>query len=144
MSTAYSRYVGLLDDIEHIPVAASEASRLSPDERAVVIARIVKFVRDRVLPQSDLEEERVEALLQGEVASPVLRREGLQRTPDHDAIVQRIDELAHVDPGDRVRVQSVLYQLYAAIAGHFGDAELMLAPESEGERGTVAALGWFG
>ena len=45
MRVAWSQYLALLDGIEHIPVAASEASRLA-EERAVVIARILKLVCD--------------------------------------------------------------------------------------------------
>lgn len=42
--------LALMDGID-IPVAASRALVLSPEERAVVIARIVNFVCDRVVPQ---------------------------------------------------------------------------------------------
>jgi hypothetical protein len=144
MRDAYSEYVALLDHIEHIPVASSEASRLSPEECAVVMARIAKFVRDRVLAQSDLEAERLGALLHGGVAAVAGEREALRRTPDHHAIVELIDELAHVDPRDRVRVQTLLYGLYAAIAGHFVEAELIVASASEGERDYVSPSAWFG
>jgi len=144
MSDAFSEYVALLDDIEHIPVAASESSRLSPEERAVVMTRILKLVRDRVLPQSDLEAERGEALLTGGIAAVVGRGGTSQHTRDHDAIVERIDDLAHADPRDEARVQMLLYRLHAAIAGHFGEAELSFAAASESERNYVTPYGWFG
>lgn len=144
MSDAFSQCVALLDDIEHIPVAASESSRLSPEERAVVIARILKLARDRVLPQSDVEPERREALLPGGVAAVVGRVGTSQRTRDHDAIVERIDDLAHVDLRDAAQVQRLLYRLHAAIAGHFGEAELTVAVASESERDYLTPYGWFG
>ena len=144
MSDAFSEYVALLDDIEHIPVAASESSRLSPEERAVVMARILKLVRDRVLPQSDLEAERRDALLPGGVAAVVGRVGTSQRTRDHDAIVERIDDFAHVELRDAAQVQRLLYRLHAAIAGHFGEAELTVAAASESERDYFTPYGWFG
>ena len=45
---------------------------------------------------------------------------------DHEAIIAPVDELAHADPCDGARVQELLYRLHAAIAGHFGEAELLL------------------
>ena len=144
MNDAFSEYVALLDDIEHIPVAASESPRLSREDRAVVTAGILKLVRDRVLPQSDLEAERREALLPGGVAAVVGRGGTSQSTRDHDAIVERTDALAHVDLRDAAEVQRLLYRLHAAIAGHFGEAELTVAAASESERDYLTPFGWFG
>jgi hypothetical protein len=140
MSDAYSEYLTLLDDMEHIPLAASEASRLLPEERVVMMARIIKLVRDRVLPQSDLKKEGLEALTQGGVAAVPGHPEARQRTRDHDAI----DELASVDPRDRVRVQRLLYRLYEAIVGHIGEAEMMVASVFEDERDCGTSSRWFG
>lgn len=127
----WGEYVVLLDDIEHIPLAARESSMLSAEERAVVMARVVEFVRDRVLPQSDREEEGLEALSYTGVAAVAGDERTSRRTRDHDAIVERIDELARVDPRNGVRVQELLYRLYAAIADHFGEAERMVAWASD-------------
>ncbi len=41
MSDASSEYVALLDDVEHIPLAAREPASLSTEERAAVMARVV-------------------------------------------------------------------------------------------------------
>jgi hypothetical protein len=133
MSETFSKYVELLDHIEHISVAASESARLSPEERAVVMARILKLVRDRLLPQTDLEEEG----LVGRVGTS-------QRTRDHDAIVELIDDLTHVDPRDEARVQTLLYGLHRAIVGRRGEVELIFASASERERDYVTPYGWFG
>jgi hypothetical protein len=144
MSDPFSEYVALLDDIEHIPVAASESSRLSREDRAVVTAGILKLVRDRVLPQSDLEAERRETLLPGGVAAVVGRGGTSQRARDNDAIVERIDDLAHVDLRDAAEVERLLYRLHAAIAGHFGEAELTVAAATESERDYLIPFGWLG
>lgn len=142
MSNAYSEYSTLLDGMEHIPLAASGVSRLSPEERAVVMARIIQFIRDRVLPQSDLEEEGLQALVQGELAALAGHPHARHRTRDHDAI----DELASVDPRDRVRVERLLYRIYedVAIAGDLGEAERRVASLFEGEQDRGTSSCWFG
>jgi hypothetical protein len=65
--------LALLDGIVHIPVAASGALVLSPEERAVVIARIVNFVCDRVVPQ--FPNGRMESCLSACGASTAAERE---------------------------------------------------------------------
>jgi hypothetical protein len=109
MSDAYSEYLALLDDIEHIPIAASEASGLSPEERAVVLARVLRLVRDRILFQSRY----------------------------HNFILVRIDELAQADPRDCDEVQWLLYRLYADLGTHFASGQLMMtsAADAEGPSG---------
>ncbi|MGO9752927.1 MAG: hypothetical protein ACLP8S_05380 [Solirubrobacteraceae bacterium] len=139
MSYAYFEYSALLDDMEDIPVAALEASRLSSEERAVVMARIITFVRDRVLPQPDLEHEGL-VHVHGGVTAVAGHLEVRQRTRSHDAI----DELALVDPRDRVRVLRLLYRLYEVIIGHFDDAERMVASVLEGEHDYWTPSRWFG
>jgi hypothetical protein len=119
MSDPCSEYVALLDGVKQIPLAARQSPTLSTEQRADAMARVVELVRDRVLPQSHREKAGLEALLDDRVA-------GLARAPDHDAITAPVDELARADPRDGVRVQDLLYRLYAAIAGHFGEAELLL------------------
>ena len=60
MSNASSSYVALIDNVEHIPLAARESPTLSPDERAVLIARVLDFVRDGVVPQAEREDAGIE------------------------------------------------------------------------------------
>ena len=126
----FSEYVALLDDVERIPLEARQSPTLSTEERAVVVGRVVEFVRNDVLPQSDREEEGLEALFYSVVAIADDQARS-RRTRDHDAIVERVDELASADPGDAGRVREHLYRLHAAIAGHFGEAELMVASASD-------------
>jgi len=147
MNDPFSDYVGLLDDIERIPLTAREAPRLSPEQRAVAVAQVVALVRDRVLPQSDLKDAGLEALLDdgGDASS-----RGIQSgVPHHDTILARIDELAGASPSDVIRVQELLYGLHTALAGHFSETELILLSQSEDKAPASAAapLGasrWFG
>ena len=126
MTDPFSEYVALLGDIEQIPVAARELPSFSCEQRAATMARVVGLVRDRVLPQSDLDEAGRDALF-GDRA-PLAGAPGAARdTTDHEAIATPVDELAHADPRNGTRIQELLYRLHAAIAGHFGDAELILA-----------------
>ena len=127
MTDAFSEYVALLDDVDQIPVAARELPTLSDKQRAVTMAQVVELVRRRVLPQSDREQAGLEALFDDRFAALGHARGASGGTGDHDAIIASVDELARVDPRDAVGVQQLLYRLHAAIAGHFGEAELMLA-----------------
>jgi hypothetical protein len=126
MTDAFSDYVMLMSDIEQIPEEARESLEFSTQQRAETIARVVDLVRDRVLPQSDREEASLEALLGG-------GRTTFGRAPaacgatDHDAILVPVEELTHADPRDGTRVQELLYRIHAALAGHFAEAELILA-----------------
>jgi hypothetical protein len=120
MTNPFSEYVALLGDIEQIPVAARELPSFSSEQRAATMTRVVELVRDRVLPQSDLEEAGRDALFDE-------RARAVRDTTDHEAILAPVDELAHADPRDGARVRELLYRLHAAIAGRFGGAELILA-----------------
>jgi hypothetical protein len=137
MTDAFSEYLILLDDIEQIPLAARESPRRSAEERAAVVARVVELVRDRVLPQSDREEAGLEALLDD-------GHTGFGDAPQasdvagHDAILALADELTRANPEDGGRVQELLYRVHAAIAGHFGEAELIHASMG-GEEPLVAS-----
>jgi hypothetical protein len=91
------------------------------------MARVLKLVRDRVLPQSDRDEAGRDALFDDRAAGLARAHRVAQETTDHQAIVAPVDELAHADPHDGAHVQELLYRLHAAIAGHFGDAEVILA-----------------
>jgi hypothetical protein len=133
MSDAFSNYLMLLDDIEQIPLTARESPGLPTGERAVVIARVVQLVRDRVLPQSDREEAGLEALL-GDGLIGLTRERGTSGAADHDAILAPVDELTRADPRDGARVQELLYRLHGAIARHFGEAEVILASAGSEKR----------
>jgi hypothetical protein len=73
-----------------------------------------------VLPQSHRKQAGLEALLDARVAD-------LARASDHDAITAPADELIRADPRDGVRVQGTPVWVYAAVASHFGEADLLAA-----------------
>jgi hypothetical protein len=129
VTDVFSQYVTLLDEIEQIPSVARRSRSLTTAQRAEVVARVVELVRDRVLPQSDRDCAGREALLDdgGGMVSVAAVTDVMRGSADHDAILAPLDELAHVNPADVVRVQQLLYRVHAAIAGHFSEAELMLA-----------------
>ncbi len=133
MTDPFSEYVTLLDEIERLPVAARASESLSHEQRAATVARVVELVRDRVLPQSDREEAGLQALL-GDGLAAFAGTPGTFGGVDHDAILAPMEELARTDPRDGARVQELLYRLHAAIAGHFGEAELILATAVKEER----------
>jgi hypothetical protein len=126
MSDPFSEYVTLLSDVGEIAVAARESASLSSEQRAATMARVLELVRNRVLPQSEREEAGRAALFDDRAAG-LPRDHAVTGPTDHQAILAPVDELAHVDPHDGARVQELLYRLHAAIAGHFGDAELIFA-----------------
>jgi hypothetical protein len=162
VTDVFSQYVTLLDEIEQIPIVARQSPTLSAAQRADAIACVVELVRDRVLPQSDRDWAGREALLDdgGGMVSVAAVTDVLLGSADHDAILAPLDDLAQANPSDAARVQSLLYRVHAAIAGHFSKAELMLAsmgddigpvpgpPRITGSRFTereyAGASRWFG
>jgi hypothetical protein len=127
LTDAFSDYVVLLDEIGQIPAAARASPNLSTEQRAATVAQVVELVRNRVLPQSDREEACLETLL-GDELTALAHARRVPETTDHDAILAPVAELTHADPQDGARIQTLLYRIHAAIAGHFGEAELILAP----------------
>jgi hypothetical protein len=162
VTDVFSQYVTLLDEIEQIPTVARQSPALTTAQRAKVVAHVVELVRDRVLPQSDRDRAGREALLDdgGGMVSVAAVTDVMVGSADHDAILEPLDELARANPSDARRVQSLLYRVHAAIAGHFSEAELMLAsmgedmdiaqraPRITGGRGAgrecAGASRWFG
>jgi hypothetical protein len=99
MTNPFSEYVALLGDVEQIPVAARELPSFSSEQRAATVAWVVELVRDRALPQSDLEEAGRDALFDDR-ATPAGAPRVVRDTTDHEAILAPVDELADADPRD--------------------------------------------
>jgi hypothetical protein len=135
MTDVFSQYVTLLDEIEQIPTMARESPSLSTAQRAALMARVVELVRDRVIPQSERDYAGRAALLDdgGGGPSTAMVAGVTLGSADHDAILARLDELARANPSNAARVQRLLYGVHAAIAGHFSEAELMLASGGDDE-----------
>jgi iron-sulfur cluster repair protein YtfE (RIC family) len=116
----------LREHVDHIRLAARELPTLSPEDRQELVARILDFLRNTLVPHAD-EEERtlypeVAKLLGGhpEATGPM--------THDHIAIRARTMELSTVEATDVDRLQELLYGLYALISVHFWKEELLYLP----------------
>jgi iron-sulfur cluster repair protein YtfE (RIC family) len=124
----------LLEHVAELRRFAADVPRLVPAEREVLIHRLVRFLREELLPHAQAEERvfypEVAALLGApEATAPMLH--------DHRAIRERIVELEGCDPRDPERIQELVYGLYALISVHFEKEEdlyLTLLDAHPGER----------
>lgn len=115
----------LLGHVEHLREAAREVPRLSPEERAAVIERILAFLRGTLIPHAEAEEH----VLFPEVARLVGHPEATaSMTLEHAAIRARTDALADADPSDVSSLQELLYGLQALITVHFSKEEDIYLP----------------
>lgn len=141
MSDVFAEYVTLVDDVEQIPAVARRCPTLSAAERAATVAQVTDMVRHRVLPQSDRQEAGLAALFDDDTPRAASAPAG-----DHDAIVAAVDELEHADPENGPLIQQLLYRLHDAIAGHFGETEVILAgavaEELPPRRRITSPTGW--
>ena len=115
----------LLSHIEHIGQAAREVPRLSPEEREALVARVLTFLRETLVPHARAEEEVLYpewARLVGfdDAAVPMVH--------DHEAIVARIERLEAAAADDADTLQELLYGLYALISVHFRKEEDLQLP----------------
>ena len=106
----------LLDEVEHIRVAALELPSLTPEERREVVDRIVDFLQGDLSAHADTEERRfypfvADALGDWRVAAPMLY--------DHHAIQKATARLKQTSVHDVPRLQELLYGLHAVITLHF-------------------------
>ena len=115
----------LLEHLDHIRLAAREMPRLSSEERAAVIGRVLGFLRETLLPHARAEEEVLYpewAALVGypDAAVPMVH--------DHEAIVARVERLAEASMEDVDTLQELIYGLYALILVHFRKEEDIQLP----------------
>lgn len=115
----------LRDDIEHIRLAARELPVLSPEERHAIVGRILDFLRERLLPYAEEEEQWLYAAVGKVLGNPESTR---PMTHDHIAIRVRVLELAATEDTDLDRFQELLYGLYALISVHFWKEEQLYLP----------------
>ena len=118
-------HVALLEHIEHIRLTAREVPRLSPDERSAVVARVLAFLQQTLLPHARAEEavlypEWAELVGYPDAAVPMVH--------DHEAIAARIERLAATAPDDVDALQELLYGLHALIVVHFHKEEDIQLP----------------
>ena len=115
----------LVTHIEHLAEAARALPAIDVAEREPLVARILEFLRETLLPHARAEEEVLYpewARLVGftDAAVPMIH--------DHEAIVARVDRLEETDLGDVARLQELLYGLYALIGVHFRKEEDIQLP----------------
>ena len=115
----------LLEHIEHIAESARDMPRLSDEERDVVRARILGFLRGTLIPHAKAEEavlypEWAKLVEFADAAAPMIH--------DHEAIVARIERLESADVHDVDALQELLYGLYALISVHFRKEEDLQLP----------------
>lgn len=115
----------LLDHIEHLAAAARELPRLDDEHRARERARIVGFLRGTLVPHAQAEEE---VLYPAWAELVGFKDAAVPMVHDHEAIVARIDQLAHADIADVDTLQELLYGLYALISVHFRKEEDLQLP----------------
>jgi iron-sulfur cluster repair protein YtfE (RIC family) len=115
----------LLSHIEHVGQAAREVPRLSEDERAALVGRILEFLRGTLVPHAKAEE----VVLYPEWAKLVgFEGAAVPMIHDHEAIVERIERLERTDAADVDTLQELLYGLYALISVHFRKEEDIQLP----------------
>lgn len=129
----------LLSHIEHIRQAAREVARLDPQERELLIGRIVDFLRHTLVPHAKAEEE----VLYPEWAKLIgFADAAVPMVHDHEAIVERVERLEQAGVDDVDTLQELLYGLYALISVHFRKEEDIQLPafDSAPAEVTEAAL----
>ena len=115
----------LLSHIEHLRQAARQVPRLEAAEREVLLARILEFLRETLVPHARAEE----AVLYPEWAKLVgFDGAAVPMIHDHEAIVSRIERLEHTDLEDIDTLQELLYGLDALISVHFRKEEDIQLP----------------
>ena len=130
MSTEQTEHVRhdhaqLREDVEQIKLAARELPSVSPEERRLIVGRILVFLRGTLLPHAEAEEQWLYPAVGQLLGNPESTG---PMTHDHIAIRARVMELAVTDAGDVDRLQELLYGLYALIAVHFWKEESLYLP----------------
>lgn len=115
----------LREHVEHARFAAREIPRLSVDERAQLVGRVLDFVRGTLVPHAEAEErvlypEVAKILGSPQATAPMIA--------DHRAIRELAADLAEADDEDGDRLQELLYGLHALVAAHFRKEEELYLP----------------
>ena len=115
----------LLEHVDHLRAAARELPELAPEERALLLERILDFLNHELGPHAAAEER----VLYPEVARRFGHREATATmTYDHLAIHERVRELGETPVESTARLQELLYGLHALIVVHFHKEEDVYLP----------------
>jgi iron-sulfur cluster repair protein YtfE (RIC family) len=107
------------------PAGRREVARLDPQERELLVGRIVEFLRSTLVPHAKAEEQ----VLYPEWAKLVgFADAAVPMVHDHEAIVERVERLERADADDVDTLQELLYGLYALISVHFRKEEDIQLP----------------
>ncbi len=115
----------LLVHVEQIRLAASEITELSVQERETLVARVLDFLRNTLVPHAEWEEQVLYTAV-GELLGDAKATATMSR--DHVAIGRMLDALAETDRENVARLQELLYSLHALITVHFEKEEDIYLP----------------
>jgi hemerythrin-like domain-containing protein len=107
-------------ELRHIRVAARELPDLSPDERTLLIARILDFLRGTLIPHAAAEERGLYAEVERVLGDP---RGTDTMAYDHQAIERMTEALATTPVQWTEQLQELLYAVAALIEVHFEKEE---------------------
>ena len=115
----------LMVHVEQIRAAARELPDLSPEERDVVVGRIMTFVEATLAPHAGREEEVLYRVI-GDILGQPLATEPMVH--DHQIIIETAHMLGQTDTDDLRLTQELLYRLYGLIVAHFRKEEDLYLP----------------
>jgi iron-sulfur cluster repair protein YtfE (RIC family) len=115
----------LLEDVEHIRLAARELRGLSPEERRLLLDRVLDFLRETLVPHAKLEERELYPKVARILGHPDATAPMIY---DHLAIRERIVELGETSTDEIERLEELLYGLHALIKAHFRKEEELYLP----------------
>jgi iron-sulfur cluster repair protein YtfE (RIC family) len=125
IETVREDHFELRKDLDHIRLAARELPTLSPEERSLIVGRVLEYLRGVLLPHAADEERSLYPVVGRILGNPEATR---TMTHDHLAIRARVVELAATDESDLDRLQELLYGLYALITVHFWKEDQLYLP----------------
>lgn len=115
----------LLAHADQIRAAAGEVADLAPPERTALIAGILDFLHETLVPHAEWEEQVLYAAV-GKLLGSTAATATMSR--DHVAIRRIIDALEEADPANVTRLQELLYGLHALLLVHFEKEEEVYLP----------------
>jgi hypothetical protein len=125
IETVREGHFKLRHELENIRLAARVLPKTFPEDRHVLLERILGYLRGTVLPHATEEEESLYPAVAMILGNPEATR---TMTHDHLAIRARVVELEATDEDDVERLQELLYGLYALITVHFWKEDQLYLP----------------
>ncbi len=111
----------LKEHVGQIRLGAREIPALSPEERRLLVARILDFLHGMLAPHAMEEERGLYPVIASLLGDP---RATATMVRDHQAIRERVVALERVAPEDGAALQELLYGLYALISVHLWKEEV--------------------